>query len=121
MVWPAEHAGAGRGRAARGLGWRFVPRREVWPPPARPCSPSGMRSGTGDEWPSAPTAGSRITACDREIGHDRDSSGKGLPTAPKAPVMITVLGLLVCLGENPRSGGQRDSGRGALCPLLKWR
>lgn len=59
-----------------------------------------------------PSAGSRITACDREIGHDRDSSGKGLPTAPKALVMITVLGFLVCLGENPRGGGQRDSGTG---------
>lgn len=85
----------------------------------------GQRSGAGGEWPFAPTAGSSVTVCDREVGDDRDPSEKGLPTAQKAPFMVTALGFLVCPGENARGGGRRDSGgwrrSGGIFPLLKWR
>lgn len=71
------------------------------PPGSAALSARGVRAGTGCAWRFAPIAGSRVTVCVREIGHDQDPSGEGLRAAQRDPFRVITLGFLGCLGENP--------------------
>lgn len=81
-----ERAVSGRSRRGGEGARRFVPGGRCGRPPGPAALPTrGVSPGTGGEWPFAPTAGSGITLCEREIRHNRDPSGEGLSAAQRAP------------------------------------